>query len=104
MSHSISVSETPDARPKLLKAVQRTFHPATALAYHMGVNHRRGDIFMPQQFLDRPDVRAALQSMRGKTVTKRVAAHALLDAHPRHRRLDRPENRRFVQMMPPHLA
>ena len=84
------------------QTIQRAFHPAAALAHDMGVYHRSGDIFMAQQFLDRPDVRSGLQSVRGKTVTERMAAHALLDSHPRHRRLDRPVNRRFVQMMPPH--
>ena len=42
------------------QAVQRTFHPAAALAHDMRVNHRGGNIFMAQQFLDRPDVRPAL--------------------------------------------
>jgi hypothetical protein len=52
--------------------------------------------------LDRPDVCSGLQSVRGKTVAEGMAAHPLLDSNPRHRRLDRPVNRRFVQMMPPH--
>ena len=87
-----------------LQRIQRAFHPAAALAHDMRVYHRGGNIFMAQQFLDRPNVRSGLQPVRGKTVAEGMAAHALLDSHPRHRRLDRPENRRFVQMMPPHLA
>jgi hypothetical protein len=30
----------------------------------MGVNHRRGHIFMAQQFLDRPDIITGFQLMR----------------------------------------
>src|ERR1017187_2746174 len=51
--------------------------------------------------LHRPNVRPGLQSVRGKTVTEGMAAHALLDSYPRHRCLYRPVNRRFIQMMPP---
>jgi len=38
--------------------------------YGMGVNHRRPDVAMPQQFLNPPDVIVALQQVAGKTVPK----------------------------------
>ena len=48
------------ARLAVSKAVQRTLHPAAALAHDMGVNHGRRDIFMSEQFLDGSDIRSAL--------------------------------------------
>ena len=51
-------TKCPERRSGLRRSqtVQRTFHPAAALAHHMGVNHRGGDIFMAEQFLDRPNI------------------------------------------------
>ena len=46
----------------------------------MGVNHRRGDVFVSEQFLHRADVVSALQQMGGKTVPEGVAAGGLGDA------------------------
>jgi len=42
------ISETPDARPKLLKAVQRTFDPYPRFARHMSVNLGGGNILVTQ--------------------------------------------------------
>ena len=40
----------------------------------MRVHHRRTDIPVPQQFLNRPDIVAVLQQLRGERVAKGVAA------------------------------
>ncbi len=34
--------------------IQRAFRPTTSRTQHMGINHRRGDILVPKEFLDRP--------------------------------------------------
>ena len=34
------------------QTIQRTLHPAAAHAQHVRVDHRRGDIIMPQQLLN----------------------------------------------------
>jgi hypothetical protein len=65
----------------------------------MGVNHRRRNIFMPQQLLDGTDVCAALQGMRRETMTERVAARSFRQSCSRYRQLDRFVNRGFVQVM-----
>jgi hypothetical protein len=46
------------ARPKL---VERASHASSALVHYVGTNHRRADIAMAEQFLDRPDVVTAFQ-------------------------------------------
>ena len=40
------------------------------------VNHRRPDVTMPQQFLDRPDIIACLQQMAGKTMAECMRGYA----------------------------
>src|SRR2546430_16268215 len=40
----------------------------------MGVNHRRRDIFVSEQFLNCPDVITGLKQMCSKTVAKSMAA------------------------------
>jgi hypothetical protein len=44
----------------------------------MGVNHRRRDIFVSEQFLNCPDVVTGLKQMCSKTVAKSVAAGGLV--------------------------
>jgi hypothetical protein len=41
------------------------------------VDHRRGYVAVPEEFLDRADVVAGFEEMRGKTVAKRVAGGGL---------------------------
>jgi hypothetical protein len=36
--------------------IKRTAHPLTATLEHMGINHCRADIFVPQQFLYGADI------------------------------------------------
>src|ERR1035441_1361413 len=78
----------PRRRGPELQAIQRTFHSAAALAQHMRVDHRRGNIVMPQQFLDGPDVRPALEGMGRKTMSERMAADLFGDAHAGNGQLD----------------
>jgi hypothetical protein len=43
-------------------------HSVAALVEDMGVDHRRADVPMPEQFLNRPDVVAVFQQVRGECV------------------------------------
>ena len=43
-------------------------HPHTGLVEHMGVNHRRAHIFVPQQLLHGSNVVAVLKEMGGERV------------------------------------
>ena len=45
------------------KLVERAPDAAPALVQDMGIDHRRSDIAMAEQFLDRPDVVTAFQQM-----------------------------------------
>jgi hypothetical protein len=47
----------------------------------MRVNHSCLHIFVPEEFLDRPDVVALLQQMRGKTVSEGVTTAAFVEPH-----------------------
>jgi hypothetical protein len=55
-----------------LAAIQRALCARAALAENERVNHRRRDIVMAQQLLNRADVRAALEQCGGKAVSERV--------------------------------
>ena len=69
----------------------------------MGVNHGGRHILVPEQFLDRADVGAALECVRGETVPKRVAADALGQTNSGDRGFDRAMNRHLVEMVPANL-
>jgi len=43
------------------QVVQRARHTLSAQLQHVGVNHRRGNILVPQQRLDRPNIGPPLQ-------------------------------------------
>ena len=47
------------------------------LAQHMGVDHGRTDILMPQKFLNRADVITRLKQMSGERMAERVAPRML---------------------------
>src|SRR5690606_4187086 len=48
--------------------VQRTQHAARATVEDMRVDLRRRHVLVPEQLLDRPDIRTALQQVGGKAV------------------------------------
>ena len=61
---------SPSARP--LQQVRRTLDPATTPIEHVGVNHRRTDVFVPESYLHGPDVVPRFEQMRGTRVPKRI--------------------------------
>jgi len=56
----------------LFTVSQRTPDTFATPVQHMRVNHRRVDVLMAQQFLNRPDVVAIFKQMRGKRMAQRV--------------------------------
>jgi len=57
-----------------------------------------------QQFLDRTNVAAVGQQVRGKRVAKRVAGDAFGQSGPAHGLSDRPLHQGFVDVMTPLIA
>ena len=49
-----------------LQAIHRALHAKPATVQHMRKHHRRADVRMPKQFLNRPDVTAGLELVRRK--------------------------------------
>lgn len=49
--------------------------PHSAPIQYMGIDHRRADISVPQQFLYSPDVVAVFQEMRGKGMAQVASAY-----------------------------
>ena len=64
---SISIEWTPYRQPAAIE--------------NMSVNHGRLHIFVPEEFLDGPDVIALLQQMRGKTVSEGMTTDAFVEPH-----------------------
>lgn len=52
--------------------IQWTDHTLATLIQNMGIDHRRGNITMPQQFLRRADIVTRLQKMRSKGKAQRI--------------------------------
>lgn len=65
----------------------------------MGVDHRRADVPMPEEFLNRPDVEAVLQQVRGKGVAQGVARGGLGETGGANGTLYGPLEDGFVQVM-----
>ena len=53
--------------------IEGTPHSAPTLVEHVRVDHRRADIAVAQQFLDRPDVMARFEQVRRERVAQGVA-------------------------------
>src|SRR5512139_3074985 len=71
-------------RKTLPKDVHRAPYTPTAPVQDMGVDHRRADIPVSEQFLYRPDVVAILEQMSGEGVAEGMAGDVFLDSgHPR---------------------
>ena len=61
----------------LFQRIKRAYDPLPSLAQHMGVNHCRGDIIMPQKALDGPDIRAGLQKVCCKGMSESMGCDAV---------------------------
>ncbi len=70
----------------------------------MGVDHRRFHVTVPKQFLDRANVVAHFQQMRGEAVPQRVRPHRFGYPDASSRFADGPLRHGLVQVMPTPLA
>lgn len=77
--------------------IQRARSSSRCDLQYVGVDHRRADIAMPQQLLQRADVRAGLKKMRGEAVAQCVHRHVLGNASCGHGSLERPAQAFFVR-------
>ncbi len=69
----------------------------------MSINHRRPDVSVPQERLDRAEVVAGLQEMRGVTMVKSVRSDAFRKFRLSDRFVQRVLNVRVMKMIPPPL-
>lgn len=79
--------------------IRRAQNPTASSIQNMGINHCGADIFVPQEFLNRPDIVTVLQQVRRKRVTKRVAPRRLRYPGAPDSLLDRPLQDGFVKVM-----
>ena len=70
----------------------------------MGVDHRRADIPVSQELLDRPDVIAVFEEMGGEGMAQGVRAGGLGDASLEPRLFHGPLQNRFMEMVAPPLS
>ena len=83
------------------QALQGTFHPARALVHHVGIDHRRLDARVAEQFLDGADVVSVLEQVRRERVPQCMAAHVLCDPGRAGRLLDPANEIVLVDVMAP---
>jgi hypothetical protein len=82
-----------------LQTIGRTPNAQGTPIQDVRVNHRRADIRMAEQFLNRSNIVAVLEQMRRKGVAERVAADPFRNPSPADRGRDRALHDRFVQMI-----
>src|SRR5215510_4511795 len=82
-----------------------TLFPYTTLfRSDVGVDLRRAHVTVPEQFLNRADVMAVFQQVRGERVTEGVAARRFGDPRATDRVLDRALQNGLVQVVPSALS
>jgi len=79
-----------------LQVVERAFHTSATTIENVCVDHRRLHVVVPQQLLNRPDVAASHQQVRGEGMTQRMATGPLVDPRRHDRRPHRPLHQRLV--------
>ena len=65
--------------PSEVEQIERALHLPDRVQGDPGVARRRGDLPMPQQVLDHPDVDALLEQVGGEAVPQGVHGHRLVD-------------------------
>lgn len=79
--------------------IQRTADTGRPSMKNMRVDHRRFDIAMPQQLLDRSNVRATLKQVRGEGMPECMARGSFRETSHQHGISDGFLHQRFVNMM-----
>ena len=69
-------------QPAQLRDGRWAVDPFPSPVQDVGIDHRRLHVLMPEQFLNRADIIAIFQQVRGERVSQRVAAHRLGQARP----------------------
>jgi hypothetical protein len=90
----------PTADLASLQTIRRATNAQCTPVQDVRVNHRRADIGMAEQFLDRPNVVPVLEQMCRKGMAESVTADPLRDACAASSGSDRALHDRFVQMIP----
>jgi hypothetical protein len=83
-----------------LQTIRGAPDPQGSPIQNMRVNHRRADIRMAEQFLNRSNIVPVLEQKRRKGMAEGVAADPLRDPRPADRESDRALHDGFVQMKP----
>jgi hypothetical protein len=78
-------------------SIRGTTHSLSALVQNVRINHRRADILVTEQFLDRPDIVTVNKQVRGERVAKRVARYPLPNIGAYYRAANCLGNGRFVK-------
>ena len=83
------------------ETVHGAVDPFPAPVQHVGIHHRRFHVPMSEEFLNRADVIAIFQQVRGERVPQRVAVDRLGQPYGSGCFFDGPLQHRFVDMMSP---
>ena len=90
----------PTRRFSLIKhPIRRALDSARPSVQDMGVDLRRAHVTVPEQFLNRADIMAVFQQVRGERVTEGVAARRFGDPRATDRVLDCALQHGFVQVV-----
>src|SRR5713101_3099847 len=88
----------------LLDPVERAFHAPAALVEHVRVDHRRGNVLVPEELLDRAYVVAGLEQVGREAVPQYVRRDRLRDTGARRRACDRTLHDLLVEVVAAHRA
>ena len=84
--------------------IRRASHTRWPTVQDVGVDHRRGDVAVPEQFLHCADVVSVLEQVRGERVPEAMARRRLRDARATDRVLHGSLKHGLVQVVASALA
>jgi hypothetical protein len=85
--------------PKIVRLIERAADSQSATIEDVGVDHRRLDVLVAEEFLHRADVVAGFEQVRGKAVAEGVTTGGLGNAGQAHGIFDRALQIAFVHVM-----
>src|SRR5882724_9770436 len=88
-------------KPPELQQIAGAPNTSAAAIQHMGIDHRRVDILMPQKFLDSANIVASFEQVRGKRMPEGVAARRLGDPCLPYGRFHGTLQHELTHVMPP---
>jgi hypothetical protein len=81
------------------ESIHRATHAVAAPVEYMGIDHGRGEVLVPQEFLDGSDVVAGFEQVRGKRMAEGVTSNVFDDAGLANSLLHGPLEDGFVHVM-----